>query len=200
MGTNDLQVSLSCGCGRSVVARAKDAGGTISCTCGKQVAVPRLSDLRTLAGADAYITNPAEAIRKLQAQGISPTGDRCLLCGATSPALYSCHAVCESSHVKQPSSDGGYSVPKLLGLFILPKLLFFLYLLFRKEEAAEGPERRGHDVAVGFTLPVCGPCAATTGNVTRPKVARQLMAKSPALSELLEYYPQLELTVERPNS
>ena len=199
MGTNELQATLSCGCGRSVVARAKDAGGTVPCTCGKQVAVPRLSQLRTLAGADAYTTNPAEAIRKLQSQGIRPAGDRCLLCGATSPAIYSCHAVCESSHVKTSSSEGGYSVPKLLGLLVLPKLLFFLYLLFRKE-SVEGPERRGHDVAVDFTLPVCGACAATTGNVTRPKVARQLMAKVPALSELIEYYPQLELTVERPHS
>ena len=74
--------------------------------------------------------------------------------------------------------------------------MFFLYLLLRKE-SDEGPERRGHDDAEEFTLPVCSACAATTGNVTRPKVAKQLMAKVPAFSELLEYYPQLKLTVER---
>lgn len=199
MGTNELQVPLSCGCGRSVVARAKDAGGEVSCTCGRQVAVPRLSELRTLAGADAYVTNPAEAIRKLQSQGINPAGNRCLLCGATSPTLYACHAVCESSLVKTSSSDDGFSFSKLLSIFLLPKLFFILYLMLRKNESQE-PERRGHDVAVDFTLPVCGACLASAGGTLRPKMAKELMASVPTLADLLAYYPQLKLTIDRDTS
>jgi hypothetical protein len=195
MGTNEHQVALSCSCGRSVVARAKDAGGSISCTCGRQVTVPRLSELRTLAGADAFVTNPAEAIRKLQSEGVNPAGDRCLLCGSNAAVIYECHAVCESSYVEKSDADRAKSFPRmLLSMLFLPLLINF-FLSERKESAV--CEQRGHDIAVSFTLPVCDPCVATFGNVTRPQNARRLMAKVPALAELLAYYPQLKLTVAR---
>jgi hypothetical protein len=198
MGTNELRVSLSCSCGRWVIARAKDAGGSVACVCGKQVAVPRLSELRTLAGADAFVTNPAEAIRKLQSEGINPAGERCLLCGSNAAVLYECQAVCESSYMKKSSSDDSYSLPQIfLSILFLPRIFFIPLMMLRKNDA-EPDERRGHDVAVTFTLPVCDPCATTVGNITRPKIAKQLMAKVPVLNELLTYYPRLELTVERP--
>ena len=101
MGTTELQVSLSCSCGRSVIARAKDAGGAVSCACGKLVAVPRLSELRTLSARDAYVTNPVEAIRKLQSEGANPAGERCLLCGSNAAVFYECHAICESSYIEE---------------------------------------------------------------------------------------------------
>jgi hypothetical protein len=195
MGTNELQVTLNCTCGRSVAARAKDAGGSISCICGKQVAVPRLSQLRTLAGADAFVTNPAERIRKLQSEGVNPAGDRCLLCGSNAAVFYECQAVCESSYVEKSHADKANSFPRvLLSMLFLPLLLNF-FLMGRKESAV--CEQRGHDIAVSFTLPVCDPCVATFGNVTRPQNATRLMAKVPALAELLAYYPQLKLTVQR---
>src|SRR3954449_9046146 len=78
IGMSDLLATLSCSCGRSVFARARDAGGRISCECGNNIAVPNLSQLRILAGADAFVTNPAELIRKLQAEGKNPAGDSCL--------------------------------------------------------------------------------------------------------------------------
>ena len=200
MGTNELRISLSCSCGRSVIARSKDAGGSVACVCGKQIAVPRLSELRRLAGADAFVTNPAEAIRKLQSEGVNPAGERCLLCGSNAAVFYECHAVCESSYVKKSSSDNLYSLPKLfLSILFLPRILFIPLMMLRDKDN-EPSERRGHDVAVTFTLPVCDPCAATSGNVTRPHNARRLMARVPALAELLAYYPQLKLTVARPVS
>jgi hypothetical protein len=198
MGTNELQVSLSCGCGRLVIARAKDAGGAVSCACGKLVAVPRLSELRTRSGADAYVTNPVEAIRKLQSEGVNPAGERCLLCGSNTAVFYPCHAVCESSYVKKNSSEDSYSLPQIfLSILFLPRI-FFIPLMMLRSRDNEPSERRGHDIAVTFTLPVCDPCATTVGNVTRPKTAKRLMAKVPDLNELLTYYPRLELTVERP--
>jgi hypothetical protein len=199
MGTNDLRVSLSCGCGRSVVARAKDAGGTISCICGKQVAVPRLSELRTRVGADAYVTNPAEAIRKLQEQGISPAGDRCLLCKSMATVAYTCHALCETTYSKPDDSALDEIPMPMLAIAFDYLVVEPLYrILFRRG----GPNSTvvGYDVGVTFTLPVCDACAKTSGNVIRPKIAKRLMASVPVLAELLAYYPQLELTVERPVS
>ena len=199
MGTSELQVTLSCGCGRSVVARAKDAGGSVPCACGKPVAVPRLSELRSLAGSDAFVTNPAEAIRKQQAQGIRPAGDRCLLCGSMSPVFYACHALCESSHLKRGDADSSDNFGILLfRILFIPVLINAIYMSLRKKPSES--EVRGHDIEVEFALPVCDPCAATTGKVTRPKIAKRLMANVPILAELLAYYPQLNLKINRPTS
>jgi hypothetical protein len=198
MGTSELQTTLSCECGRSVVARATDAAGAVVCECGRSVAVPALSKLRALAGADAFVTNPAEAIRKLQAQGINPAGERCLLCGSTSPRLYVCCAICESSYVNRMDSAGANSVPGiLLALMSFPH---FLHMIFEARQAPSPPQVHGHDVEVSFTLPVCGPCASSYGDPSRPKMARRLMAKVPVLAELLDYYPRLKLDIARPSS
>jgi hypothetical protein len=83
-----------------------------------------------------------------------------------------------------------------LTILFLPRI-FFIPLMMLRNKDNEPSERRGHDIAVTFTLPVCDPCVTTVGNITRPKTAKQLMAKVPVLNELLIYYAQLKLTVER---
>lgn len=198
MGT-DLQAQLACTCGRLVVARAKDAGGSVTCACGKQVTVPRLSELRTLSGADAYITNPAEAIRKLQAQGINPAGDRCLVCSAMSPDFYVCHAACEESYTKKESSTGDVSLPTLFVKILLRPQRLLASLTTSQNNMDTSAERRGHDVNVSFNLPVCGACTASAGGTIRPKKAKKLMTGVPALADLLAFYPNLKLEVEHPH-
>jgi hypothetical protein len=193
MGTSKLEFSLTCGCGRTIIARAKDAGGSLACPCGGQMAVPKLSELRTMAGYHAYTTNPAEAIRRAQSQGIDPAGDSCVLCGSPTPVLYTCHAVCESSHVKKGASDAN----DFLKWLLLPLILNLLDLLRPKETQSD---RQGHDVEVTFTLPVCDQCAATCGSVVRPAVAKRLMANVPMYRELLDFYPRMSLKVDRPVS
>ena len=196
MATNELQAKVPCVCGGSVTARAKDAGGSVKCTCGKLVSIPNLSKLRAMTGADPFVTNPAEAIRKLQLQGIEPAGDICVLCGSSAPILYACHAVCESSHLKRIPAADSPSIPRLLTLLFLPHLITWCMLCFRRSEPAE-TERRGHDISISFNLPACDPCATTVGNVTRPAVAKQLMVRVPVYKSLLEYYPNMTLSVKR---
>jgi hypothetical protein len=42
-------VELACGCNKKVLASYRDAGGEVTCDCGRKVEVPRLSELRKLA-------------------------------------------------------------------------------------------------------------------------------------------------------
>jgi len=196
MSANELQVDLKCLCGGAVTARARDAGGSLQCSCGRSVAVPNLSKLRTLAGTDAYVTNPAEAICKAQREGNDPAGDKCLMCGSSAAVFYKCRAICESSHVKHGTGKESGDIPRLMSLLFLPKLIAFL-LLWKWNQPRE-PEVRGHDVEVSLTLPVCERCATTSGSAVPPSVARQLMSKVPLYQKLLEYYPELTLRVDRP--
>src|SRR4051812_10679826 len=149
MGTSDLKVAIPCACGRNLTARAKDAGGSVACSCGHVVPVPNLSKLRAMAGADPFVTNPAEAIRKSQDQGIDPAGNACLSCGSSAVTRYKCHAVCESSHLKRTPGADSPSVPRMLTLLFLPHLITWLLFCFRKAEPQE-TERRGHDIEVSF--------------------------------------------------
>jgi len=193
MATNELQVALECTCGRSTTARTKDAGGTLTCACGNSVAVPKLSELRLMAGADAFITNPAEAILKSQREGNEPGGDKCLLCGAASPVFYECHAVCEQSHVKK---TGESKSTEMLRWLILPFIANIILSLNREDQKID---RLGHDIDVKFRLPVCNLCQSSTGNPTRPAVAKKLMLRVPLYKQLLDYYPSLSLSIDRPS-
>jgi hypothetical protein len=193
---SELKATVPCVCGGSVLVGAKDAGGSVKCACGKLVPIPNLSTLRAMTGADPFVTNPAEAIRKLQLQGIDPAGDKCVLCGSSAPVFYACHAVCESSHLKTSSGADSPSIPRLLTLLFLPHLITWLVLCFRGSEPMQA-ERRGHDISISFTLPVCDPCAATSGNPTRPAVAKKLLVKVPAYKDLLEYYPNATVSIKR---
>jgi hypothetical protein len=188
-----IAVNLACECGGNVTVGAGDAGSSIRCSCGSSVRVPRLSELRTLAGQDAFGTNPADVIRRAQHQGKSPTGDNCLLCGANAPTLYRCNATCETSHLKGGSSDA----PGILGWLTFFCMAVFLGFAFLFRRSGSEGVVHGHDVGVTFDLPVCDACAATNGKPTRPAVAKKLMGEVPAYRELLARYPDLRLSVKR---
>jgi hypothetical protein len=192
MVTNELQVALDCDCGRPIAARAKDAGTTIACTCGNLVAVPKLSELRLLAGADAFVTNPAEAILKLQREGNEPGGDKCVMCGSATPVFYQCLAICEQSHVKKNRASQSNG---LLRWLFLP---FIVNVLISMRAEDETIDRHGHDLEVKFRLPLCDLCKTAAGNPTRPNLAKKLMVRVPQYKQLLDYYPGLSLTIIRP--
>jgi hypothetical protein len=148
-----------------------------------------------MAGADAYATNPAEAIRKLQRSGQDPLGDKCLLCGSADPIVYECTAICERSHVKRAADNENF-----IGWFfwlLLPALL--KALVWVRHEVTDAV-RQGHDVEVEFRLPVCDRCARSMGDVTRPDVVKKIISRVPPYYALLCYYPNLMLQIVRPMS
>jgi hypothetical protein len=153
MPTTELQARLHCSCGREVVVRSHDAGRSIACACENSVAAPNLSQFRVLAGTDAYVTNPAEAICKLQLEGKEPAGHECLCCGASNVVFYECTATCEQSHVKKNRS--GRYLTNALAFILLPLILHVL-ILFRRESPEF--ERHGHDVEMKCRLQLCKLC------------------------------------------
>ena len=189
-----IEATLPCECGGSVIAHAADAGSTVACRCGRAVPVPKLSQLRTMVGKEAFVTNPVEAIRKAQREGQSPAGHKCLLCGANSPTIYHCEAVCESSHLKGDTAHKANGIFSWLAFVLMAWFAGFAFL--RRSNPTE-LVIRGHDVSVSFDLPVCDACAATNGNTTRPAMAKRLMQLVQPYRDLLVHYPNLALTIKR---
>ncbi len=195
MDSSEIQVELPCVCGGSVVARGKDAGGSVRCRCGRSVAVPKLSQLRALSGGDPYVTNPAEAIRKAQRNGTDPAGNKCVLCGSSAPVFYKCHAVCETMYVKPVQDDSSDDV---VGAAVEYFIVGPLYRMLFRRSGSQDAQVLGHDVEVTLSLPVCDSCAAANGNVTRASVAKRLMMNVPEYRGLLAFYPDAKIRVERP--
>ncbi len=197
MGMNEA-VSISCNCGQVHAIREIQAGSQIRCSCGRSVDVPSLGNLRQLAGKEAYVTNPAEAIRKSVAQGIEPAGNSCLVCGSDVSNTYRCVAECERSLTKDAQNNENSLVrflARLISVILIPKLL--VIYLFSRPAANSEPQVFGHDVAVEFQLPVCEQCAQAGHDPRKHRVARKMLQEVDLLNQLLEYYPAIALRIER---
>lgn len=192
MSTSKIEVSIRCACGRSLIAHQGNAGTTISCDCGQDVVMPRLSKLRQLSGADAYATNPGDLIRSAVAKGQSPGSDACLSCGSSSAPLYRCFAQCESPVQRQrssrPSGDIGSALIKLVGFFVMP-----ISIVVKRRES-QGIVC-GNEVRVDFSIRVCKSCRTNRGDPTKPHVLKKLLIRLREYRDLVDYYPDTQFHV-----
>jgi hypothetical protein len=63
---------VNCPCGERLAVKATIAGSTIQCACGRDVPVPRLSELRQAAGQGAFEAGIVDTIRRMIADGELP--------------------------------------------------------------------------------------------------------------------------------
>ena len=195
---SDFSVQIACECGNLLDVRNSQAGTHLTCPCGKILKAPSLGKLRQLAGKDAYVTNPAEAIRKSVLAGVNPAGDVCIVCGSRSPQEFECNAECESVVVKNsPETSNSYVsfLARFGAVLLLPKLL--LLFLLRGRVSGQEPTEFGHEVSVSFPLPVCRPCVESGHNPCDKRTAKELMRKVTLYRQLLDYYPKLVLSVQK---
>jgi len=197
---SELAVSLPCECGGQCEVHSADAGTQVKCSCGQSLTVPSLGKLRQLAGRDAYVTNPAEAIRKKTLSGIHPAGDRCIVCGSNDPQQFKCVAECESSVLREAAQTANSFTKTLMwfGTILLMPRLLLLFFLRGRQDLDEEPTILGHDVIVEFQLPVCAHCTNSGHNPLRMRAAKQLMKRVEIYQQLLDYYPRLTLKVSAP--
>jgi hypothetical protein len=193
MGSNNLLLNVPCMCGRSLAVNSTQAGAKVSCECGKEIQLPSLSQMRKLAGQDAYATNPADKIKRSLKDGINPSGNTCLCCNSLHPLRFELSAECEQMVVKGQGDPT--SIPSLFAKFaailFLPR---FLLLLMGSGGPTNEPDVMGHDVSVDFPLMVCDACVKSGQDPRRNAVAKKLMQKVPVYQELLSFYPDLKLS------
>jgi hypothetical protein len=68
---------IACACGRTHQVKPSQAGSTVRCDCGNEVAVPSLSRLREATGRRRYESGPADTIRRMIETGELPSGTAC---------------------------------------------------------------------------------------------------------------------------
>ena len=76
-----MEYLVLCQCGQKVPVKVQDAGTTIRCACGRDVAVPSLSRLWTMSGIGAYEARAIDTVRRMLAEKSLPWGETCARSG-----------------------------------------------------------------------------------------------------------------------
>jgi hypothetical protein len=192
---------LTCDCGAEIDGHQGNAGSNVDCRCGKSVAVPKLSELRKLAGKSAYATNPADMVRELASNGTNPGSANCLECGASGGDLYRCEVVCEQSYAnKAPANEGYGFIHRTASVLMLLFLPFSIWFSKRQNADQKEAEIRGHDISVTFPIRVCRPCTLVGCDPTKQRSLRQLLEKASEYRAVLDYYPNAVPTAALSNT
>jgi hypothetical protein len=172
-----MDYPVTCACGRTHRVSSGAAGTRLVCGCGRQVEVPSLHALRTQAG---ELTVSVELLLgALLRDGHFPEEKDCLRCGIPTTDICYALVVCERPEVR---SKYDWSL-SLVGLL-------FGHLVFSRR----GEDReRGRNVSFRLPLRVCSDC---TSRLRHPALV-EAMRQVPLYGQLLEKYPQAEVSLER---
>jgi len=184
---------VQCDCGQRLGVTSAMAGAQAVCGCGRAVPVPRLSELRRMAGQAAYTTNAVEAARALVSDGHVPGGGLCSACGLPTTQTARFDVVCERTCLV---GDKGLGSRVLLVAFaILFHSVALIRLFCRTDE--DTPVIHGRDTSVRLPVWLCDRCQGDARYFKR-RNARALFARIGAYAEIFQEYPAA--TVERVRS
>ena len=174
-------------CGNEIPVSAVMAGTEVSCSCGTVNDVPLLSSLRKLAGKAAYITNTAEEIKRVLADGELPFPRDCVVCRMRTEEIFECITVCEQPAARS-ESDPGWG---FFNLLVTPLALMAGWIVFVDSEGApEQADAHGRELVVSTPLAMCQRCHGETRGLTKQSGLRALLQTVPIYARLLEEFPE----------
>lgn len=182
-------LALPCPCGRYVQVTAGQAGTNVRCECGTTLPVPKLADLRRLAGKDPYATNPAERIAKMERAGQLVLPDQCVACYMRTEGVLECIAVCEKKHTEVQADT---SLASRLFMILSP-VLYLLVKLFVPPADSE-IKIHGHEVQAMLRLRLCANCRPSSSHFISRDTLVTWLRTVPIYAELLDLYPEAEIT------
>lgn len=100
-----MDFHVRCECGHDVAVSASTAGTTCSCSCGRTVRVPSLSELKRQAGLPAYSPPAVLVIEHMLAEGKLPCTATCAGCDDTTGEVIDAIAECEKVRTSEPNDD-----------------------------------------------------------------------------------------------
>jgi hypothetical protein len=169
---------VNCTCGKSIEVMESQAGTILTCACGKDVSVPRLSELRRQSSETTCDASPELVVRYEYGSGKEAVGgDACACCSGVPVNRVLCFIECE-----KPRSKGEHSWLFWICISLLSLPWAFLYYVVRLGQRSEMTEGKSFE----FYLSLCSSCreAPLEGDLLR-KIVRQ----EPAFARLLAKYP-----------
>ena len=174
----------TCECGYALPIAASSAGAFVPCRCGRQVKIPKLSELKRLAGQPTTFISIADQLRTMYLDKQLPPDTHCMFCQTKTAATLECWVECERAKVY--ASGIGPTVVKTLFLnSILP--FFGLFYLPLGAGVSQDAEAYGNDLVVRTPLSICENCLHRTSR-TEASV-RTFLRSVPLYRQLLDTYP-----------
>jgi hypothetical protein len=176
-----MQFHFRCTCGHELEFAASFAGTLIPCLCGRQVKIPKLSELKRLSGqnADCPVMGIADHLRTMYLDKQLPPGTNCVICHMTTRDTLSCWVECERARASSAGALNG--VLAMLFTVISPLHAMHTYSKSLQYEAV------GNDLVVRTPLPICENCLHSTRR--SESNIRKLLLGVDLYRELLEAYP-----------
>jgi hypothetical protein len=173
---------IDCACGNRIEVVAAAAGTAVWCHCGREVDVPRLSELRRMAGQEAFLTNAVERTRAKLADGYLPGDGRCAVCGAEAKVMRRFDIVCEKTISVANNLNQGFVTMAFWLFFGWAGLLRACI----RGTRSHSTELRGRDVWIRVPLAMCEKCAVPLEGERR--AIRNLLELE--YSDLFQEYPE----------
>ncbi|MCE9524823.1 MAG: hypothetical protein K8R36_02065 [Planctomycetales bacterium] len=169
----------TCECGCALPIAASSAGMVVPCRCGKQVKVPKLSELKRLSGQHVEpIVGIADQLRTMYLDKQLPPDTHCVCCQTKTTETLDCWVECERTYDR---NGKGWAMA-ILFVWSLP-----LFLLARAFNRGSAHEVDGRELIVRTPLPICEKCLDTTSRNSAN--IRQLLLRVELYRRLLEKYP-----------
>jgi hypothetical protein len=179
-----MEYLVLCQCGQKVPVKTQDAGTTIHCDCGRDVAVPSLSRLRTMSGIGAYEARAIDTVRRMLAEDSLPWGETCAQSGRPTED--------EAWLQVELEPDDGWRnrIWTWVGLVYLCGLWMILYGILFKPYAAHDP-----DNMVILPLRLERRYQRRLAWRGTQRTLRRLMSTVPVYARLLEEHPYCRIRV-----
>ncbi len=184
-----MNYPIRCECGKEQRVPGSMAGSILNCPCGRQIEVPALSKLRSLAG--QRVLSPEVRLEQMLQLAMLPSEKQCVICGAETKNVAHFWAICERVQVESPPSGKvlWLMVPLTIFLGICSAAFALFYILNR----SQGERQHGNDVRLRLPLRICEQCAPKLKN---PSELEKSVWSVPDYRELLDKYPNLELGLD----
>ncbi len=174
-----MSFHYTCECGFALPIAASAAGTFVPCRCGKQVKIPKLSELKRLSGQRVEpIAGIADYLRTKYLDKQLPPDTRCVGCLAKTDETLDCWVECERTFDREGKQWG----MAMLFVFSIP-----MWLFARMVSGARKHEVDGRELVVRTPLPICTNCLHSTSRSEAN--IRQLLLGVEIYRQLLERYP-----------
>jgi hypothetical protein len=183
--------SVDCPCGASVAVAATEAGSTKVCRCGRELRIPRLSQLRVASGLDPGESNVRDTIERMIRQGELPAGQRCHVSEFPTDDVLWFDVQCERAYQKGAASRRWMGLFTFLSFFTCWPIMLFMWLMYRDHSAAT-VERVGRDTVIGVPLRISRESAAAVKKMSQSKL-KNLLRQVPIYERLLATYPEARI-------
>jgi hypothetical protein len=179
-----MKYSFTCPCQKVIPVDISSAGSDIVCECGSKAQVPRLSQLRVMAGEGAYEAGTIDTILRMLDEGTLPWRETCAITGRPTRDVIEVYVECEKVH--SSSNHGGW-------LFLAVMLLGWMAVLLKGAVKEHDPQ--GRETRVRTPLRVERDVQAVVLKMKSQRKLRRLLRQVPIYARLLDAYPEATIVV-----